>query len=114
MGCVDSLQILKSPMNLNLAFPFYKQACDHPDREALYVAGVSYTYGCLADLVARAALALGPAQKVGVLASRSLGAYVGVLGSSWCGAAYIPLSPKLPRRETCLYVEDGPAGCVGC
>jgi D-alanine--poly(phosphoribitol) ligase subunit 1 len=83
-------------MNFNLASPFYKQACDHPDRAALYVAGVSYSYGHLADLVARAAVALGSARKVGVLASRSLGTYVGVLGASWCGAAYIPLSPKLP------------------
>jgi D-alanine--poly(phosphoribitol) ligase subunit 1 len=93
---VDSIQILKSPMNFNLASPFYKQACDHPDRAALYVAGVSYSYGHLADLAARAAVALGPTRKVGVLASRSLGTYVGLLGASWCGAAYIPLSPKLP------------------
>jgi D-alanine--poly(phosphoribitol) ligase subunit 1 len=83
-------------MNFNLAFPFYKQACDHPDRHALYVAGVSYSYGELADLAARAGAALGPARKVGVLASRSVGTYVGVLGACWCGAAYIPLSPKLP------------------
>ncbi len=68
-----------------------------------YVAGVSYSYGDLADWVARAALALGPAQKVGVLASRTLGTYVGVLGASWCGAAYIPLSPKLPA-ERLVYI----------
>jgi D-alanine--poly(phosphoribitol) ligase subunit 1 len=86
-------------MNYNLAFPFHKQACDYPDRVALYVAGISYSYGHLADLVTCAALALGPARKVGVLASRTLGAYVGVLGASWCGAAYIPLSPKLPTER---------------
>ena len=97
---VDSLQILKSPMNLNLAFPFYKQACDHPDREALYVAGVSYSYGHLADLVARAAVALGPARKIGVLASRSLGTYVGVFGASWCGAAYIRLSRSSSQGDS--------------
>lgn len=83
-------------MNFNLASPFYKQACDHPDRDALYVTDVSYSYGHLAKLVARAAASLGSSRKVGVLASRSLGTYVGVLGASWCGAAYIPLSPKLP------------------
>jgi amino acid adenylation domain-containing protein len=83
-------------MNFNLALPFHKQALDHSERVALYVAGASYSYGHLANLVARVALAIGSARKVGVLASRTLGAYVGVLGASWCGAAYIPLSPKLP------------------
>jgi amino acid adenylation domain-containing protein len=86
-------------MNFNLAFPFHAQACDHPDRAALFVAGVTYSYGQLAELVARAAFSLGPARTVGVLASRTLGAYVGVLGSSWCGATYIPLSPKLPAER---------------
>jgi amino acid adenylation domain-containing protein len=96
---IDSIQVPIIPMNLNLAFPFHQQACEHPDRVALYVAGISYSYGRLADLAARAALALGPAQRVGVLASRTLGAYVGVLGSSWCVATYIPLSPKLPAER---------------
>jgi len=86
----------KKTMNFNLAFPFHKQALDHSDRVALYVAGVFYSYGDLVNLVARAALAIGPARKVGVLGSRTLGAYVGVLGACWCGAAYIPLSPTLP------------------
>lgn len=89
--------------NFNLAFPFYGQANAHPDRIALHVAGASYTYGQMADWVARTASAFGPAQKVGILASRSLGTYVGVLGASWCGAAYIPLGPKLPA-ERLIYV----------
>jgi len=103
MIVIDSIQVPKTPMNFNLAFPFYNQACDHPDRVALYVDGVSYSYGQLADLVARTAQALGSARKVCVLASRSLGAYTGVLGASWCGAAYIPLSPKLPA-ERLIYI----------
>ena len=86
-------------MNSNLAHSFHEQACAHPDRVALHVAGASYSYTELAGWVARAASALGPAQKVGVLASRTLGAYVGVLSSSWCGAAYVPLNPKLPDER---------------
>ena len=86
-------------MNYNLAAPFHAQSCAHPERAALYVAGVSYSYGELAGLAGRAALALGPARRVGVLASRSLGAYVGVLGACWGGAAYVPLSPKLPEER---------------
>jgi len=86
-------------MNFSLAYPFHQQACAQPDRLALYVDGASYSYGELASWVARAALALLPASKVGVLASRSLGAYVGVLGACWCGAAYVPLDPKAPDER---------------
>ncbi len=86
-------------MNYNLAQPFHEQACALPDSVALHVAGALYRYGELAGWAARAAIALGPAQRVGVLASRTLGAYVGVLGACWCGAAYIPLSPKLPDER---------------
>ncbi|HKW98061.1 MAG TPA: amino acid adenylation domain-containing protein [Bryobacteraceae bacterium] len=86
-------------MNFNLAHPFYKQVCVRPDSTALYVADVPYSYCELAGLAARAASALGLAKKVGVLASRSLGAYVGTLGACWCGAAYIPLNPKLPDER---------------
>ena len=85
--------------NLNLAFPFYGQACAHPERIALHVAGESYTYANLANLVARAAGKFGRTQKIGILASRSLGASVGVLAASWSGATYIPLGPKLPTER---------------
>ena len=90
-------------MNYNLAFPFYVQACAHPDLTALHVDGVSYSYGEVSDLAARVALALGSSRKVGILAARSPGTYIGLLGASWCGAAYIPLSPKLPT-ERLIYI----------
>lgn len=86
-------------MNFNLAHPFHTHACAHPDKLALYVGGRSYSYGELRAWVERAAFALHPARKVGILASRSLGAYVGVLAACWCGAAYIPLDPKLPEER---------------
>ena len=86
-------------MNFNLAYPFHEQACANPGRVALHVGGESYCYGELAGWVARAALSLGPARRVGVLASRTLGAYVGVLGACWSGATYVPLNPKLPNER---------------
>ena len=92
-------------MNFNLAHPFHEQACAHPDRVALHVGGASYSYGELAGWVTRAALALGPAQKVGILAARTLGAYVGVLSACWCGAAYVPLNPKLPDARLARIFE---------
>ena len=109
-------------MNFNLVFPFYGQARTHPDLTALHVDGVSYSYGEVSDLAARVASALGPAQKVGILAARSLGTYIGLLGASWCGAAFIPLSPKLPIdrliyiltkiRPDALVVDDAGRACL--
>ena len=90
-------------MNFNLAFPIYNQARARPALNALHVDGTSYSYGQICDYAARSAFMLGPVRKVGVLAGRSLGAYVGLLGASWCGAAYIPLSPKLPT-ERLIYI----------
>ena len=92
-------------MNFNLAYPFHKQACAQPDNVALHVGGASYSYCELGGWAARAALALAPAQKVGVLASRTLGAYVGVLGACWCGAAYVPIDPKLPDERLARIFE---------
>ncbi len=86
-------------MNFSLAQPFHEQAGAHPDRVALHVASAPYSYSELADWASRAALALGSAKKVGVFGSRTLGAYVGVLGACWCGAAYVPLNPKLPDER---------------
>jgi amino acid adenylation domain-containing protein len=33
---------------------------------------------------------------VGILASRTLETYAGILGACWVGAAYVPINPKLP------------------
>jgi D-alanine--poly(phosphoribitol) ligase subunit 1 len=93
-------------MNFNLASAFYEQARTHPENLALRVAGKSYSYEELASLVGHSVAALGNVKKVGVLASRTLGAYVGVLASSWSGAAYVPLSPtKLPDERLAAILE---------
>lgn len=90
-------------MNLNLAYPLYLRAQERPDSVALNVANNSYTYGQLTNLAKRTAFDLGSSHKVGVLASRSLGAYVGLLGAAWCGALYVPLDPKTPdERLKCI------------
>ncbi len=93
-------------MNFNLASHFYEQSRAHPENIALRVSGKSYSYGELAGFTARASAALGNAKTVGVLASRTLSAYVGILASSWSGAAYIPLSPtKLPDERLASILE---------
>lgn len=42
---------------------------------------------------------LGRPARVGVLASRTLEAYVGVIGTLWAGAAYVPINPKVPNER---------------
>ena len=70
-------------MNFNLALPFCEHARSDPRNLALHVAGNSYSYGELATLTGAAAANLADARTVAVLASRSLGAYVGVLAAGW-------------------------------
>ena len=89
----------RGALNLNLATPFHREALAHPERLALHVQGQDYSYGACAGWASRVAGALGPRKRVGILASRSLGAYLGVLGAAWCGAAYIPLNPKWPEER---------------
>ena len=97
-------------MNFNLALPFYRQLALNGSRLAVSANGVEYTYAELGDLVNRTArwlrLRLGPnCRRVGLLASRSLEAYAGALAACWAGAAYVPLSPKLPRERLLQVLE---------
>lgn len=63
-----------------------------------------FSYGELAEIVERIAawLQSRPAtdvKLVGILASRSLAAYAGLLGTCWAGAAYVPLNPEWPEQR---------------
>ena len=89
-------------MNFNLASPFYENSCKSPQALALFVGDTRFSYGELADLARRISGWL--SQKtgestglVGVLASRSIEAYAGVLGALWSGAAYVPINPHTPE-----------------
>src|SRR5438046_7140137 len=78
----------------------FEHATDHSDRLALSVAGLQVSYAELTTLAARIGMWLEsaaerPPERVGILASRSLAAYAGILGAWWCGASYVPLHPKM-------------------
>lgn len=96
-------------VNFNLASPFFRHAKGEPGRTALWVEGQAWSYGGLGGFAQRVAswLTLRGAQspaRVGVLASRTPETYAGILGTCWCGAAYVPISPKLPaERLACLF-----------
>lgn len=88
--------------DFNPALPFARQTVFSPDNVVLAVAGQEYTYGQLGQQVAHLAGALAPrlqSRRVGILATRSLEAYVGILAACWAGAAYVPLNLKWPEER---------------
>ena len=79
-------------------------------RLAGHAGGLDITYAELASLAQRAAswLTAGPPRArgfVGILASRSVTAFAGVLGTCWAGDAYVPLSPKLPEERLAQLID---------
>jgi D-alanine--poly(phosphoribitol) ligase subunit 1 len=85
--------------NFNLTSAFYNHAMANPENIALFVQGNSYSYRKLAGISQRMAARLRGTARVGILASRTLEAYAGVLGTLWAGAAYVPVSPKVPHER---------------
>lgn len=87
---------------MNLVAPFHEHAIKHQEQLALSVAGEDYSYYQLAEQTRRVAswisVTTGQANpRIGILAARSLTAYVGILASSYTGAAYVPLNFKVPH-----------------
>lgn len=90
---------IQETMNPNLTSAFYRHAAANPGRLALAVGGGSHSYGELAGISQRVASLLGRPSRVGILASRTLEAYAGVLGTLWAGAAYVAINPNLPEER---------------
>lgn len=86
-----------------------------PERLALEVDGVGYTYArlrrcvhAMAWSIAEACAPLDP-PRVAILADRSPTAYQGILASLALGCAYVPLSPQFPPHRTRVMLER--SGC---
>ncbi|MGC1296446.1 MAG: amino acid adenylation domain-containing protein [Alloacidobacterium sp.] len=89
-------------MNYNLALPFYENSIVNSQALALFVGETRFSYGELATLARRisgwlAAKNGETSGKIGILASRTIEAYAGVLGTLWSGAAYVPINPQTPE-----------------
>ena len=87
--------------NYNLALPFYESARRFPDRLAVWADGREFTYRELLEEVVRVAdwMCSGgpPPKRVGILASRSAEACIGILAATWTGAAYFPINLSIPE-----------------
>ena len=97
-------------MNFNFSEPMFRNARSAGTRLALAVGDQNVSYSELAVLTQRMAAWLNrepsrPRGFVAILASRSVEAYVGVLGTGWSGDAYVPINPKLPEDRIATLLE---------
>ena len=95
-----------TPLPYGLHAGFLLSAQRHPERPALDVAGQQFSYAQLHQLALAMAHTLAqhcPAQsppRVGILASRSLPVYAGLLGALMAGCGVVPLNPGFPLERT--------------
>lgn len=97
--------------NYNLAMPFYECSVQDPQALALFAGDSRYSYGELANLARQVSSWLDRkteerSWKVGILASRTIEAYAGVLGTLWSGAAYVPIKPDTPEDRIIRILEQ--------
>jgi amino acid adenylation domain-containing protein len=94
----------------NLASSFFEHATRFPKRVALEFDDREITYGELHEIVQPIARRLtdkcgGKVGRVGILASRSVEAYAGILAACWSGGTYVPLSLKIPEARLRTMLE---------
>ncbi len=85
----------------NLLNQFADNVQTNPKDLALSVEGEEFSYRELADLIIPVAgwirtVCDQPNPQIGILTSRSLSAYIGILAATWSGAAYVPLNVNTP------------------
>lgn len=97
---------------------FLASARAFPHRPALEVAGQRLTYAQLQAHACRLAQTLhqawpnGAARRVGVLGSRSLQMYTGLLGGLMAGCTVVPLNPAFPFSRTRQMMELAALGAL--
>lgn len=92
----------------NISAGFLRSTRDHADRPFYCDASQTLTYGEMGSIVGRLASHLsdrGRPKRVGILATRSLEAYAGMLAAGMAGAAYVPLNLKWPEERIVALLE---------
>jgi D-alanine--poly(phosphoribitol) ligase subunit 1 len=109
----------------NLAHAVHRHSLSDPARLAIACEGRELSYGELAALARRIAAALvdrtdwknekrGHLPRVGILASRSIEACAGLLGSNWAGGTYIPIGLKSPEDRLISILRQCELSAVIC
>ncbi len=96
-------------MNFNLSCSVHRHSLARPDSLAISSQGRSLSYAqfaagarAIAACIRRSPAWLrqdGQPPRVGILASRSVDACLGVLGACWAGATYVPIGLQLPEER---------------
>src|SRR6266702_3020812 len=100
---------------LNLLHEFFEAQVDaRPEAIAIMVEGRRITYAEIEQRANRLARYLydhgvGRGSLVAILLSRSLDAYVSILGTLKAGAAYVPLDPEYPADRISYILRDSHA-----
>jgi amino acid adenylation domain-containing protein len=110
-------QRLKQSIKNNLAFDFYRHACEQGYRTALYVDERAWSYTEVAEQAAQLAGWLRSrypqgGQNIGILSNRSAETYIGLLATLWSGNAYVPLNSRLPASYLSTIMEQAQLGCL--
>ena len=108
---------LDYPRNLTIGQLFQQQVARSPERPALTVGAVTWTYGELERWANRLAhylqaLGVGRGTLVGLCMERTAELIVGQLAILKAGAGYLPLDPKYPRDRIAFMMTDSSAGFV--
>jgi amino acid adenylation domain-containing protein len=119
MGTFLDEVAMNSHRDNNLAARFLEHASATPDHTALRIHGFPISYGDLAARAGRLAAWLvdnvDPENgRVGILAKRTVEAYVGILGTAMAGFAYVPIDPELPLERQLHMIERSKPGVIVC
>ena len=94
--------------NFNIAANFFHCADMHAHRLCYSDSGRDVTYGAMRDAAGRLAAFIsrsGRPRRIGILATRSYEAYVGILAAGLAGAAYVPINLKWPESRIVALLE---------
>lgn len=94
--------------NFNIAAGFHRAVGEHAGRLFYSDGGGDVTYREMGATVSRLAACLsrnGRPRRVGILATRSVEAYAGILAAGLAGAAYVPINLKWPESRIVALLE---------
>lgn len=110
-------------LEFNLAATVHGHSLTAPQSLALACEGQELSYAELAEQARRIAAVLtaspgwrrgsdGALPRVGILASRSITACAGLLGSAWAGGSYVPIGLKCPEERIIAILEQCQAAAL--
>lgn len=96
------------PENYNITLNFINSANKHADNLFYSDRSTQITYGAMQKLVIELASFIATHQnpkKIGILATKSPEAYIGILAAGYAGATYVPLNLKWPEQRIVQLLE---------